>query len=83
MKDFEDDDPMELQAILIPDGDLMEQARFLIEEFASMGLDKCELLKLFKDPFYMGTHRLYQKLGEEKIVSLIEECHAGALKIHK
>jgi len=77
MKEFEDDDPMELQAILMPEGDLEAQARFLIEEFASMGMTKANLIHLFQDPFYTGTYRLYRRLGEERVLKLIEECSAG------
>ena len=72
MKEFEDDDPMELEAVAIPDGDPEEQARFMMEEFLSMGMSKDEVLDLFRNPFYLGTHRLYRKLGEERLARLID-----------
>jgi len=76
MKEFEEDDPLELQAVLMP-GDLERQARFIIEEFSSMGMPKSSLIDLFKDPFYMGVHHLFQRLGEAKILQLIQECNVG------
>jgi len=67
MKEFEEDDPLELQAVLMP-GDLERQARFM---------PKSSLIDLFKDPFYMGVHHLFQRLGEAKILQLIQECNVG------
>ncbi|HJZ13376.1 MAG TPA: hypothetical protein VJ521_14565, partial [Acidobacteriota bacterium] len=55
-KEFEDDDPMELQAVFFPAGNAEEQARCFIEEFAMMGMTPQEISKLFSDPFYSGTH---------------------------
>ncbi len=77
MKEFEDDDPMELAAVAIPDGDPEEQARSIMEEFLSMGMSKENVIGLFRDPFYQGTHRLYRKLGEERIARLIQAAPAS------
>jgi len=71
MKEFEDDDPMELQAISIPEGDPQVQATAFAEEFLSMGLPKENVLELFRNPFYTGTYRLWVKLGDEKICQII------------
>jgi len=73
MKEFEEDDPMELQAIMIPVENLDEQARFIMEEFLSMGTSKDRLMEIFKDPFYVGTHHLCQVLGEKRILELLQE----------
>jgi hypothetical protein len=78
MKEFEDDDPMELEAVVIPDGDLEEQARFMMEEFLGMGMPKEDVLDLFRNPFYLGTHRLYRMLGEEKIRRLSQDGPIGS-----
>ena len=80
MKEFENDDPMELQAIVMPEGDLEAQARFIIEEFSSMGMPEQNILELFRNPFYTGTHRLYQHLGEKEIAELIRKCNVGRQK---
>jgi hypothetical protein len=71
MKDFEDDDPMELQGILIPGGDLEAQAAIVIDEFLSIGATKEDLLAMFTNPSYGGAFHLYRQLGAEKIRGLI------------
>ena len=71
VKDFEHDDPMELRAVPVPDGDTEMQATVFIEEFLMMGVPKEELIGIFKNPFYDGAYRLYQNLGEGKIQSFI------------
>jgi hypothetical protein len=70
-KTFEDDDPMELVGIALPDGDLEEMAECLVEEFVKMGFDDAHLLHLFKSPFYDGTHQIYQQKGEDYVQALI------------
>lgn len=70
-KDFEHDDPMELRAVAMPGGNEEAQARAFIEEFLFTGMSKSELIEIFKNPFYAGAYRLYEKYGEEKIVSII------------
>lgn len=70
-KDYEQDDPMELRAVAMPGGDDEMQAKAFIEEFLFMGMSKSELIEVFKNPFYAGAYRLYEKFGEEKIVSII------------
>lgn len=72
-KDFEHDDPMELRAIEMPGGDEAMQAQAFIEEFLFMGMSKTELTGIFKNPFYAGAYRLYEKLGEKKIESMIDQ----------
>lgn len=74
MKEFEDDDPMELRAVSLPAGDIVQQASCVIEEFVSIGMSEDELMKLFQSPFYTGTFRMYQELGEHKIRQLIRSC---------
>jgi hypothetical protein len=78
MKEFEDDDPMELQAISFPEGDLEAQAIAFIEEFLSMGMPGDGVMELFRNPFYLGTHRLLVKLGNERIQKLIENQRLSA-----
>jgi len=74
-KEFEHDDPMELRAVAMPGGDEEMQARAFIEEFLFMGMSKSELVEIFKNPFYAGAYRLYEKYGEEKIITLINDYY--------
>ncbi len=72
-KPFEDDDPMELVGMALPEGDLEEMAECLVEEFVKMGFDDAHLLHLFKSPFYDGTHQIYRQKGEDYVKALIDE----------
>ena len=83
MKEFEEDDPLELQAIMIPVENLEEQARFIIEEFLSMGTSKERLMEIFKDPFYMGAYHLFQVLGEKRIWELLQEWFVTPARLSK
>lgn len=80
MKEFEDDDPMELQAISFPEGDLEAQAIAFIEEFLSMGMPRENVLEIFRNPFYLGSYRLLMKLGDERIQNLINESDVGVFR---
>ncbi len=70
-KTLEHDDPFQLNAVEIPDGDLELQARVIIEEFLRMGQSREELIRMFDDPFYGGTHQLTRALGQQRIIDLI------------
>ena len=70
-KEFEPDDPMELVGVALPEGNLDEMVECLIEEYIRDGWDDENLLHLFRDPFYRGTHQIYREKGEEHILALI------------
>ena len=69
--EFEDDDPMELVGVALPDGDPEELAGAIVEEFIRMGLSNEELLALFRDPFYAGPHAIWRSRGDEYVRGLI------------
>lgn len=69
--EIEDDDPMELVGVALPDGDQEELARVIMEEFIRMGLSDHELLHLFHDPFYAGPHAILRSRGEAYVRELI------------
>ncbi|MDE2089200.1 MAG: hypothetical protein KGJ12_04195 [Gammaproteobacteria bacterium] len=70
-KQYEDDDPMVLVGVGVPGGDAGEAAEAFISEFMGLGLDDRALLELFKNPFYLGTHRIYREKGEQYVTALI------------
>ena len=70
--EFEEDDPMELVGVALPDGDPDEMACSIVEEFIRMGLSDQELLHLFHDPFYAGPHAIWRKRGEAYVQTLID-----------
>jgi len=70
-KEFDPDDPMELVGMALPEGDLEEMAECLVEELIRDGWDDEGLLRLFSDPFYRATYRIYQEKGEAYVLALI------------
>ncbi|MBI4055362.1 MAG: hypothetical protein HY402_04425 [Elusimicrobia bacterium] len=71
-KPFEEDDPMELVGVALPEGQADEMLKCLIEEYIREGFDDEGLLRLFRDPFYRASHRIYQEKGEAYVLDLIE-----------
>ncbi|MBI4455295.1 MAG: hypothetical protein HY644_05280 [Acidobacteria bacterium] len=68
-------DPTLLVGVEVPaeeDSDL-EMAYAFAEEFARLGFSQQRLLSLFRQSFYAGAYRALQRLGEEKISSIIKE----------
>ena len=70
-KEFEDDDPMELVQVYLPEGDPEAMAECFVEEFIWLGYDSRQLLDLFRNPFYAGAHAIYRSHGEAYVLSLI------------
>ena len=70
-KPFEDGDPMEIVGVSLPDGDIDEMAECLVEDYIRDGWDDDSLLRLFREPFYRATHRIYVEKGEAYVVDLI------------
>jgi len=73
-KPFEEDDPMEVVGVLLPEGDLDETAAVLVEEFVRAGYDDGTLMELFRNPFYRATHWIYRARGEAYVRDLIERA---------
>jgi hypothetical protein len=57
----------------IDDRGLDDMARTFIEEYTLMGWTPVRILGIFRRPFYGGAHDAYERLGEERIVTLIEQ----------
>jgi hypothetical protein len=75
-KDPDPTDPNMLVGVVLPAAPeaTRDMAYVFAEEFARMGYRQDELLRLFKNPFYGGAHGAYQILGENEILSIIDEC---------
>ncbi len=71
-KEFEDDDPMELVPVFLPEGDPEAMAECFVEEFIWLGYDSQRLLDLFRNPFYAGAHAIYRNRGEAYVLRLID-----------
>ncbi len=51
---------------------LTEMAWCFVEEYARMGWNGEQILRLFRNPFYRGPHQILRRKGEEFVRSLIE-----------
>lgn len=69
-------DPMMFVGVELP-GDVSqtrEMAWATAEEFARTGLSHGKILGLFRSPLYAATHRAWVALGDEEIVSIVDEA---------
>jgi len=72
------EDPLEIVGVMLDrpmDAEALdEMARAFVEEYTLMGWEPTRLLGLFCRPFYGGAHDAYERLGEARIKTLIEEA---------
>ena len=71
VKDAEPDDPEELTGVALPGDTEEEMAQCFVEEYAMQGFTDDMILKLFREPFFAGTHAIYRHRGEKWVVDLI------------
>lgn len=73
--DFDMDDPLELNGAIVAsreDND-EEMATAFIEEFMMIDFTSEQILALFKNPHYIGPHRVYRNKGEAYVTDLINK----------
>lgn len=70
-KPYENDDPMELVGVSLPNGDADVMAECFVEEFVWLGLDNKQILNLFRNSFYAGAHGIYRRHGETYVRDII------------
>ena len=75
-KDPDPSDPNMLVGVMLSaDAEATRDMAYVFaEEFARLGYTREQLLWLFKNPFYGGAHGAYRALGENEILSIIDEC---------
>jgi hypothetical protein len=73
-KELEADDPMEFVGTAVPATEKSdeEMTRAVTEEFLLMGFDRDRLMRLFRDPFYAGTHRIFVERGEAFVEGVVD-----------
>jgi hypothetical protein len=71
---FETEDPLELVGMVMPGepGQLEAMAECLVEEYIRMGWNEEQLMRLFVDPMFMATYRVYRQLGYTFVQDLIQ-----------
>jgi hypothetical protein len=78
IKQFEEEDPMDLVGMVLPSesGQLEAMAECFVEEYVRMGWDEPRLMTLFTNPMFMATHRIYRQKGEDYVRALIQKTQA-------
>ena len=71
-KPAEPDDPMSLEGVCCPEGELEPMAAAFVEEFARLGMGGEEIYFLFLRQGYFATHLYFQRHGAEATRSLID-----------
>ncbi len=69
-------DPMTLHGVAVPTEDdraMHRMAECFVEEFARLGFDAEQILRVFETRGYAGAFLAYQTLGEDTIRTLIDE----------
>ena len=74
----EPEDPNVLVGVSLPAGPgaIREMAAAFADEFAQLGLNRAQILGLFRRAEYTGAHRAWTLLGEEAIGALVDESLA-------
>ena len=82
---IEPDDPMSLNGFEIP-GDPELMLRTLVEEFAHMGCDVEDLMRLSSNAFYRALHGLLRHYGAEefrrRVTEIISRCGVVRVTTH-
>ncbi len=75
LKEFQEEDPMDLVGMVLPGepGQLEAMAECLVDEYVRMGWDERRLMTLFLNPLFLATHRIYRQKGEEYVRALIRQ----------
>lgn len=71
IKDAEPDDPDELTGVALPGNTEEEMAECFVEEYVMQGFADDMILRLFREPFFAGTHAIYLNRGEPWVTDLI------------
>ena len=76
--DPELDDPQELLGVELPGDESVtrEMAAAFADEFAQLGLNRPQILALYRKPFYSGAYQAWRLLGEDEIARLVDESLA-------
>ncbi|MFN7182055.1 MAG: hypothetical protein ACK4NF_05205 [Planctomycetota bacterium] len=72
IKQFEEDDPMELVGVEYTLHNFDTVIEGIIEEYIKLGFDENKIIWLFKNPFFKMTNSIYKQKGEQYIKRVIE-----------
>lgn len=82
VKNFEQEDPFELKAVEISNGNIELQVRVMAEEFRDMSTSQQELMHMFGDSFYGGLYLAYVQLGKTAVEKIVSKVY-GNIRMEK
>ena len=65
-RDARGDDPLEISGIQV-DGDPEVMLDCIVEEYARLGCDAADILRMFDDPFFQGPYGLTRAFGRDYV----------------
>jgi hypothetical protein len=71
-KPYEDDDPMELVGVALPEGNLDLFVESIVREYLLLGWSPRQIMLLFRKPFFAGTHAALTQMDEANIQQVVE-----------
>jgi hypothetical protein len=76
------EDPLEMYAVEIP-GDPELMLRLLVEEYARIGFDVEDILRLARDPNFVAFHGLWKLYGEPELRRCVSEIRSrcGVMRV--
>jgi hypothetical protein len=81
-RDARADDPMEISGVEV-DGDPEVMLDCVVEEYARMGYDFDDILRMFDDPFFQGPYGLTRAFGRDyvrlRVRGVLRRC--GVLRV--
>lgn len=82
VKNFKMDDPFELKAVEISNGNIELQVRIMAEEFRDIGASRQEIMRMFGDSFYAGMYLAYIQLGKAAVEKIVNKT-CGNIRVIK
>lgn len=81
-RDAKADDPLELSGVEV-EGDPEVMLDCIVEEYARMGCDAGDILRMFNDPFFQGPYGLTRAFGRDyvrlRVEGVLRRC--GVLRV--
>lgn len=72
MKPYEQDDPMELVGVALPEGDPDLFVESIVREYLLLGWSPKQIMLLFRKSHFVGTHAVLQQKGEAYVQQIVE-----------
>ncbi len=72
MKPYEQDDPMELVGVALPEVNPDLFVESIVREYLLLGWSPKQIMLLFRKSYFAGTHAVLQERGEAYVQRMVE-----------